>query len=707
MNKNKTRHSLIFGALLIAAIVLGACSGIPVIGGQPGSIGTPTADSDNIIRSLASVEDLEVRILESFPVQVEVVVRGSLPDSCTTIEGIVKNREGNTFTIGLGTARPSESVCVQTIRPYEEAIALDVEGLPAGAYTVNVNGVSETFDLLVDNNPSTGTSEIRGKVWHDLCALAGLDSSGPITPGVGCVRSNTTDSGYLANGLFEIGEPGIAGMEVTLGLGVCPSTGLATEITDGEGSFAFGGLSAGTYCISVDPLREPNKTILGAGYWSAPSEAVNRNTASYTVTLGEGEARTELNFGWDYHFLPEPEATPTPTMTPTQPPPTPTPTPTNVPLPCDLAQFVADVSVPDGTPFTPGSSFTKTWRLKNTGTCTWTDEYSLSFVSGNAMSDKVNFDLPKTVRPGETVDLSVKMTAPKGNGNYKGNWMLRNEDGDLFGIGSQGDLPFWASIKVISADPNSVFDFAANYCLADWESDDGELACPGNPESDRGSVLLLDNPRLENRPENEPTLWTRPNAEKGGWIDGTYPELKVKSGYHFKAWVGCLDETKGCDLTFRLRYRDEDGDVRKLGEWREVYDGQVTVIDLDLSNLAGETVEFILSTEANTKKTDVADGFWFIPRISQGSSSSDSAAAVAAARNMVAAQIGASAGDVSLKRVEGPIEWADSCLGVQVEGQVCAPAVVPGFRIILELDDKEYEAHTNMDGSVVWWFWTS
>jgi hypothetical protein len=626
MSRNKPRILLTIDFMLIAAIVLGACSGIPVFGGQPDTVATPTSGSDSFVRSLANVEDLEIRMLESFPVQVEVVVRGSLPDSCTTIEGIVKNREGNTFTIGLGTVRPSEAVCVQTARPYEEVIALEVEGLPAGGYTVIVNGVSEAFDLEVNNNPSNGSGEVGGKIWHDLCALAGLDSSGPIVPGLGCIHSSATDSGYLANGQYEIGEPGIPGMEATLGLGVCPSSGLATELTDGEGNFTFSGLSAGTYCISIDPLKEPNKTILGAGYWSSPSEAISRNTASYTVTLREGEARRDLNFGWDYYFLPEPAATPTPTATATQPPPTATPTATSVPLPCDLAQFIGDVTVPDGTPFTPGSSFTKTWRLRNAGTCTWTGDYSLAFVSGNAMSDKVNFDLPKTVRPGETVDLSVKMTAPKGNGNYKGNWMLRNEDGKLFGIGSEGDLPFWAAIKVIAADPNSAFDFAANYCLAEWRSDDGELACPGNPESGKGSVLLLDNPRLENRPENEPTLWTRPNAAQGGWIKGTYPEVKVKDGYHFKAWVGCLYETKGCDLTFRLQYRNKSGDVKTLGEWHEVYDGQVTKIDLDLSDLAGETVEFILRTEVNNKKTEAADGFWFIPRISQASKDSEGAA---------------------------------------------------------------------------------
>src|SRR5512135_3467629 len=49
---------------------------------------------------------------------------------------------------------------------------------------------------------------------------------------------------------------------------------------------------------------------------------------------------------------------------------------------CDRAQFIADVTVPDGTRFSPGAAFTKTWRLKNVGTCTWSTSYTLVFSSG-------------------------------------------------------------------------------------------------------------------------------------------------------------------------------------------------------------------------------------------------------------------------------------------------------------------------------------
>src|SRR5512138_302063 len=73
---------------------------------------------------------------------------------------------------------------------------------------------------------------------------------------------------------------------------------------------------------------------------------------------------------------------------------------------CDRAQFVADVTVPDGAKFAPGSAFTKTWRLKNVGTCTWSTSYSLVFSSGEPMGGPASIAFPLNVPPGQMVDLS-------------------------------------------------------------------------------------------------------------------------------------------------------------------------------------------------------------------------------------------------------------------------------------------------------------
>lgn len=99
----------------------------------------------------STVENIEIQMLESFPVQVNVIVQGSLPDNCTEIDRIIEFRDENTFYINIKTKRPADVFCTQVIRPFEETITLDVDGLKAGVYEVNVNGVLDSFELTMDN----------------------------------------------------------------------------------------------------------------------------------------------------------------------------------------------------------------------------------------------------------------------------------------------------------------------------------------------------------------------------------------------------------------------------------------------------------------------------------------------------------------------------------------------------------------------------
>ena len=144
-------------------------------------------------------------------------------------------------------------------------------------------------------------------------------------------------------------------------------------------------------------------------------------------------------------------ATPTVTGTPPTPTPTstaPTPTGTVPPSSCDKVQFIKDVTVPDGTTFAPGAAFTKTWRLKNIGSCTWTTSYQLVFYSGEKMGGPDALAFPNSVAPGQTVDITVSLTAPTTAGTYRGYWMFKNASGALFGIGTYGNKPWWVEIKV-------------------------------------------------------------------------------------------------------------------------------------------------------------------------------------------------------------------------------------------------------------------
>lgn len=115
---------------------------------------------------------------------------------------------------------------------------------------------------------------------------------------------------------------------------------------------------------------------------------------------------------------------------------------------CDLAGFISDITIPDGTILSSGSTFTKTWRLRNDGTCSWTSSYLLVFYSGNSMDGPATQQLTTTtIIPGQTIDVSVSLTAPTDYGTYNGYWLLRNASGVNFGI-SKGGSPFYVQVVV-------------------------------------------------------------------------------------------------------------------------------------------------------------------------------------------------------------------------------------------------------------------
>jgi hypothetical protein len=146
---------------------------------------------------------------------------------------------------------------------------------------------------------------------------------------------------------------------------------------------------------------------------------------------------------------------PPPAATPTLPPITPTLTLTlsATPLPCNKAEFVTDVTFADGTDVPVFDTFTKTWRLRNAGTCTWTTAYRVVFDHGDQMLAPDSVPLGGSVAPGSTIDVSVPMEAPGTPGTYKGYWMLRDAGGVLFGVGATGNTAFWVQIDSISSLP--------------------------------------------------------------------------------------------------------------------------------------------------------------------------------------------------------------------------------------------------------------
>jgi hypothetical protein len=108
-------------------------------------------------------------------------------------------------------------------------------------------------------------------------------------------------------------------------------------------------------------------------------------------------------------------------------------------------------------------------------------------------------------------------------------------------------------------------------------------------------------------------MLTVPKNEVSGAITGRYPGIAIQSGYHFRATLGCMNGMSACSVVYQLNY-STGGEVEGLGEWTQVLDGSIQGIDVDLSSLAGQTVEIILVVLAGSDATQ-DQAVWIYPRI--------------------------------------------------------------------------------------------
>jgi hypothetical protein len=274
--------------------------------------------------------------------------------------------------------------------------------------------------------------------------------------------------------------------------------------------------------------------------------------------------------------------------------------------------------VPDGTTFQPNTAFSKTWRLKNVGTCTWTN-YSLIFDSGEKMSGPDSAVIPTSVAPGQTVDITISLTAPATAGTYRGYWKLKNNSGVPFGIGTAATKSFWVEIyvagtavtPVVTVTPGTpvapatpiagtVYDFAANICAATWITGAGTQPCPGSEGNINGFVVAANPSRLENGTTDSRTgLITVPQQINNGYIQGFYPAYTVKSGDKFRTIINCENGATACNVVFRLNYvLVGSSTIQSLWGFWEKYEGLYYAAEVDLTSLVGQEVKFILSVDS-------------------------------------------------------------------------------------------------------------
>jgi len=447
------------------------------------------------------------------------------------------------------------------------------------------------------------------------------------------------------------------------------------------------------------------------------------------------------------------DITPVPTQTPELSLPTATPSPTASPTQasvsqsiCDWVAFVKDVSIPDGTVLSPGSSFIKTWRLKNKGTCSWTSAYSLIFASGHQMSGPVSVSLPGNVNPGETIDVSVTLTAPGTEGQYIGYWMLRNASGVNFGYGDQANKAFFVDIVSSSQTnvPKSLLvwqDYSGSNCETaifyneklNFGECSGDLETIGSQKSGHLPRLL----ELVNRyaPFTAQTSAGSVTLKGDGSKTATWAEQRAiaewarltfqiaQAGRAGAAWglaftwhreggIGGFCDDVTVYLTGLAYISNCTGSNQQMylnsSQLKQVYGWTDNLRSIDYSHTDPDitdpmTIMLALIGNGNmdANQADIQAISTFASNLIASTQVSGDGypPGVLATQNTLKAVLSAPA-EIIIIRFE-PVNWPDTCLGVHHTNEIYAQVVTPGFRVLLVAKGLIYEFHTDFEGKSV------
>jgi hypothetical protein len=204
----------------------------------------------------------------------------------------------NSFLLPGNWTFPIEAMGTNTI-------ASQTVNVSSGQELTNVN-----FGWWYKYGTAWGSTDatVFGRVWHDECIYTPGDPV-PDPMSKGCTIDQYGN--VQADGILQADEQGIPGVTVDIGPGDCPSSGLATALTDLNGYYYFSGLTAGKYCLRIDPDHgSPNEAILLPGHWTVIPSG-HEGMTFRAITLTSNHTLPSQDFGWDFDNLPM-AYTPTP-----------------------------------------------------------------------------------------------------------------------------------------------------------------------------------------------------------------------------------------------------------------------------------------------------------------------------------------------------------------------------------------------------------
>jgi len=479
---------LMAGALVACAAGLVGVFRIASVEEIPGT----DVPADSLSEGVRPIPVTQVQILTGYgsPIPALVEVSGTWPDLCAQLAEVGRPVvSGNQIAISL-LATPATPGCPpdQVGLPFRMRIPLNWMALAEGAYTVNVNGREVALYVPVVPpalDPDSGDPELVAPVVPDpLPAEATTPANG------GAIVPIPVEAVVI-----EVGVGSPIPVEVQIA-GTWPSAcAQQPQVRQTASAFHF------EITVSADPgpANCPPDYVGLPFVIRVPLNVVQLPAGQYTVSAN-GVSTT-----FDVPVSPQAE-TATPTVevaTPTGEPAAATPTtaatvaaatatvpPTNNTGACsNAATFVADVTVPDGTRFLPGSAFYKTWRVRNSGTCSWGQHYTLAFRGGarlGAVAD--HFSISGPVVPGATVDVGVALVAPGSAGRYTGSWELETPDGLRFGVGRNN-----AAMTVVIAVEGPPPPQGSIRGLV-WQDGNGNNRRDDNEEVVHADVLLFGDP---------------------------------------------------------------------------------------------------------------------------------------------------------------------------------------------------------------------
>lgn len=524
--------------MVVSIGLLAACQSA-----QAENIPTPAATGALALRE-AQIDRIEIQVVESSPRQITVIAHGHLTEACAQLSDNVQQRyEPTEYQIAIFSTSPTDRGCQQVTTPFDKVIPLTFTDLPAGTYTVVVNGVRGSFTIQGPATPTLAAPATAAPTVAVATATSAPVSPTPTAAVATATPPATTSTACIYRAAF-LGDVSFPDNTITAPGTVMVKTWRLRN--DGNCAWGPGQMVHSLAFFNGSPMGAPSVVALPT--YTPPGGVVDVSVNLIAPQM-PGTYRSEWMlmvaqgplFGVGPNYQ-------TPLYAQIQ-------VQQGVPEPVCVyrATFLGDVSVPDNSPIAPNAPFNKIWSVRNDSTCAWgpgTAMRSLIFVGGTSMNLQTRVEVPYA-QPGQSIELLVPLVSPGLPGTYRAEWKFKADTGELFGVGPTGQAPLYVQIVVPN---NAPCTYRATF-LGDVTIPDNTQMSPGQAFRktwrlrNDGTCAWGANARVHsimnvnNNPFGAPVLIDMPDVQPGGVIDLSI-DMVAPSGFGWQRseWMFMVNE---------------------------------------------------------------------------------------------------------------------------------------------------------------------